>query len=177
MITLETISRLARERNLKHLLAGGHAVQLHGYHRTTADLDLIIRRADREQWRALMLGLEYTLFHESPDFMQLQAKSAEDAPVDLMFSNDATFDQIYADALPDLSGPDRPSVISLRHLLAMKCHAIKHGHVGRIGKDVEDVIHLVMANRIKVEEPRWRDLILKYGPKELYEKLQRTCKS
>ena len=51
--------------------------------------------------------------------------------------------------------------------------AIRHGHPGRVEKDVDDVIGLVRANRIDVAESQWRELFLKYGPSELHEKLLR----
>jgi hypothetical protein len=54
-------------------------------------------------------------------------------------------------------------IVSLHHLLALKCHAIKHGHTGRIVKDGDDVIHLVQANRLDPNEPALRELFLKHG--------------
>ena len=40
-------------------------------------------------------------------------------------------------------------------------------------KDVDDVIGLVRANHLDIAEPQWRELLLKYGPPELHEKLLR----
>ncbi len=56
-------------------------------------------------------------------------------------------------------------MVSLRHLLALKCHAIKHGHFGRIVKDTDDVIRLVQVNRVDVNVPEIRHLFLKHGTK------------
>ena len=66
-------------------------------------------------------------------------------------------------------------VVSLRHLLALKCHAIKHGHPGRIVKDADDVLRLVAANKLDMNEPGMRDLFLKHGTAELYEEARRVC--
>ena len=41
---------------------------------------------------------------------------------------------------------------------------------------MDDVINLVLANRVKIDDDYWRELILKYGTDELYEKLRRACK-
>ena len=46
--------------------------------------------------------------------------------------------------------PPDARVVSLEHLLALKCHAIKHGHPGRVEKDVDDVLGLVRANLLDV---------------------------
>lgn len=176
MNLLETITVRAAEKKLPFLLAGGHAVIVHGYQRTTFDVDLVIPRPDRDAWLELMKGLGYTLFHEGPAFLQLNPPSGGRwQPVDLAFLNRETFDRLRADSLPNPLGPAFPSVVSLRHLVAMKCHAIKHGHPGRVVKDMDDVINLFMANRLNPAQTEWRELVLKYGTSELQEKLVRVC--
>jgi hypothetical protein len=57
----------------------------------------------------------------------------------------------------------------------LKCHAIKHGHEGRIVKDADDVIQLVQVNRLDVNRPDIREIFLKFGTADLYEKVQRIC--
>jgi len=96
-------------------------------------------------------------------------------PVDLMFVNDSTFDKLLADAAP--APVDGARVVSLHHLLALKCHAIKFGHIGRIEKDLDDVLYLLRVNKLDVTRPDLRELILKHGTKELYEKLERSQQS
>jgi hypothetical protein len=64
-------------------------------------------------------------------------------------------------------------VVALQHLLALKSHAVRHGHPGRVEKDVDDVIGLVQANRLDVDQTPWRELFRKHGPPELHEKLLR----
>jgi hypothetical protein len=43
------------------------------------------------------------------------------------------------------------------HLLALKCHAVRHGHAGRIAKDAEDVIQLIRINRLDPESETVQD--------------------
>ena len=64
-----------------------------------------------------------------------------------------------------------------RHLLAMKCHAIKHGHSGRVVKDADDVIRLVLSNRLNLSDPEVRELFLKHGTVDLYEKVRRVTEA
>ena len=165
----------AADRKLEFLLVGGHAVIVHGYQRTTFDVDLAIRRADRERWLEVTRDLGFVLFHEGPNFLQFNPPPGEPLPVDLMFTSDDTFAKLRAGALPNPQGAAYPLVVCLRHLLAMKCHAIKHGHSGRIVKDADDVIHLFQANRLDPQQAEWRELVLQFGTAELYEKLQRIC--
>ncbi len=175
MNTLLELGRQAVVRNLACLVAGGHAVLVHGYQRTTFDLDLVISRADKDQWLLFMRDIGYQFFHESPTFVQFTPPTAEDTPVDLLLTSAETFAKMVADAVPvGLPGVDLRAV-SLQHLIALKCHAIRHGHPGRIVKDVDDVIRLIQLNRVDVTKAEWRDLILKYATAELYEKLRGVC--
>ena len=92
-----------------------------------------------------------------------------------MMVNDETFSKLLVDAVAAPSGTGGARVVSLLHLIALKSHAIKHGHPGRVEKDLDDVIHLVQLNRLDLSQPEIRALVLKYGPPELYGKLQRVC--
>jgi len=174
--SLETITRGAVEAHLDFLLAGGHAVIAHGHPRATFDIDLIIRREDRAGWLALTDRLGYVLSHEGTTFLQFSPPGASPLPLDLLFVNPDTFAKLLAEAVPGPPGVTNARVVSLRHLLALKCHAIKHGHAGRLVKDVDDVIQLVEANRLDMRAPETRDLFLKHGTPELYEKVRRATR-
>jgi hypothetical protein len=92
-----------------------------------------------------------------------------------MLVGEETFAKLMAEAVPAPAGAADAKIVSLRHLLALKCHAIKHGHQGRIVKDADDVIRLALVNRLDLDEPGIRDLFLKHGTAELYEKVRRLC--
>jgi hypothetical protein len=171
--TLGLICREANARHLSFLVVGGHAVIVHGHGRNTFDLDLAIRRADQSAWMALAKSLGYTIHREGPAFVQFTPPSAETLPLDLMLLNDSTFAKLHAESLPASPSTSGARVVSLLHLLALKCHAIKHGHAGRIVKDADDVIRLVEVNGLDVTQPELKELLLKHGPKDLYEKLRR----
>jgi hypothetical protein len=173
---LGDIALRAQERGLSFLLAGGHAVIAHGHSRNTFDLDLIIRRADRSLWEDLARSAGYSLHREGPTFVQFNPPNPEVLPLDLMLVGDDTFAKLVADAVPAPASAAGAKVVSLRHLLALKCHAIKHGHQGRIVKDADDVIRLAQVNRLDLDEPGIRELFLKHGTVELYEKVRRLCR-
>ncbi len=175
MSLLTTITGAAKDANLRFLIAGGHAVIAHGYPRTTFDLDLIIPRNDRDAWLNLGNGLGYTLHHEGGTFVQLNAAGGEKMPLDLMLVNGDTFEKLAKDSVPGPPGIPRAKIVSLHHLLALKCHAIKHGHAGRIVKDADDVLQLLQVNRVDLNAPEVRDIFLKHGTSEFYEKAKRIC--
>ena len=175
MNDLAQLSSQAAARDLPFLLTGGHAVISHGFARNTFDLDLVIRQNDRGRWLELAQTMGYVIHHEARAFLQFNAPKAESFPLDLMLVNEATFSKLRCDAVPAPSNAPGVWVVSLMHLLALKCHAIKHGHPGRIVKDVDDVIHLIQNNGLDPNASTIRDLFLKHGTEDLYEKVRRPC--
>ncbi len=153
---------------------GGHAVIAHGHPRTTFDIDFVIDVKDQRAWRGLLQRLGYTLHAETRTFFQMQPSDEATLPVDVMVLNESTFAKMLALAKERSALPPDARVVSLEHLLTLKCHAIKHGHPGGVEKDVDDVLGLVRANHLDVTSSEWRGIFLKYGPPELYEKLRRA---
>jgi hypothetical protein len=174
---LRTISQKAGEAGLPLLLVGGYAVMAHGFVRATDDLDLLVQGSRRDQWRRLLEGLGMSVYREMPAFMQFNPAPGTRLPVDLMFVADEVFERMLADAdqasVEDLS----LGIVSLRHLFALKCHAIQHGKPLRRLKDTEDLIQLITLNGLNLNEPELRATILKHGNQELYERLQHACAS
>ncbi len=174
MTALEKISRAAKEQGLEFLVIGGYAVMAHGFARATMDLDLLVRAGKRAAWQKLILDLGWISQGETANFSQFNSSPESPEPVDLMFVNDATFEQMLAASKSLPVSAISSQVVSLLHLLALKCHAIKHGHGGRIEKDVDDVLELVRLNNLSVQDEEFRRIVLKYGIPELYEKLKRV---
>ena len=177
MNELAIIASRAASAGIPFLLAGGHAVITHGFARSTFDLDLIVQRSDREKWLHVAQELGYQLYREGPAFVQFNHSKAESFPLDLMVVNETTFAKLRAEAVSAPSTVKGVRVVSLMHLLALKCHAVKHGHKGRIVKDAEDVIQLIQKNGLDPEAEDIQDLFRKHGTTEFYEKVKRACGS
>lgn len=170
-MNLTDLVQRAREAGLEPLLIGGHAVIAHGHPRNTFDLDLLVPRPTVEKWRGLLVELGYSVHAEGPTFLQFNPPDPLSLPLDLMIVSEDTFRKFEAEACAVPAPAPGLRTVSLRHLLALKAHAVRYGHAGRVTKDVDDVIGLVCANHLDVREARWRELLLKYGPPALYEKL------
>jgi predicted nucleotidyltransferase len=169
----QEIHTQARGSGLEFLVIGGFAVIFHGYTRDTADLDLLIRRKNRAAWLDIFSKLGYSIKRERESFVQLSPPKQGAWPVDLMQVEDTTFEPMFKTGIEvDMYGT-RLKIPTLLHLLALKLHALKHGHPERIHKDLLDVEGLVKVNSVDMKAENIRHIFLKYGSVKLYEQISR----
>jgi predicted nucleotidyltransferase len=164
----------ARARGLDFLVIGGLAVNFYGYSRDTADLDLLIQKDDRTAWLELFITLKYAVEHDAGPFVQLTPPQSGAWPVDLMLVAEPTFKPMLSESKEvDMYGA-RMRIPNLLHLLALKLHALKHTRAHRFLKDFQDVEGLVRINKLDLRAKNVRELFLKYGNLDLYEKIRRA---
>jgi predicted nucleotidyltransferase len=173
----QTINLEARNRKLEFLVIGGLAVNFHGYSRDSAYLDLLIQRDARGPWLALFAGLHYSVDGEKGAFIQLSPPKDVAWPVDLMMVREPTFRAMFQKGREVEMFGARLLIPCLEHLLALKLHALKHSHLGRFLKDFLDVENLVRVNKVNVRSDKIRQLFVKYGTMELYEKVSQATAS
>ena len=171
----QDINYQARQRNLNFLVIGGLAVIFHGHARDTADLDLLIRKNDRQKWINLLMALGYSAQSDKEAFIQLSPPKQGAWPVDLMLVEDATFDPILAAGVDVEMYDTKLKIPSVEHLLALKLHALKHGHIGRYSKDFLDVEGIVRVNKLDLNSENIRRIFLKYGTVKIYEQISRSA--
>jgi predicted nucleotidyltransferase len=136
-------------------------------------LDLLIRRIDRRSWSEVLSRLGYHLKTERDNFIQFEAPQEGAWPVDLMLVQDPTFDPMLAASSEVEMYGTHLGIPALEHLLALKVHALKHGHIERFSKDLLDVEGLVRVNVLDMKSQKMKDLFLKYGTLKLYEQISR----
>jgi len=166
----QQINEESSKRNLQFLVIGALAVNMHGYSRDTADLDLLVRQEERDEWLKFFFQLGYSLSEDRGAFAQFEPPNAGAWPVDLMFVREPTFREILSFGMRVEMFGEQLLIPTLEHLIALKLHALKHGHVERFLKDYLDVENLVRVNKVNLHEDKVRQLFLKYGTVELYEK-------
>ncbi len=173
---LRDFVRLAgQEPLLPFLLIGGHAVAAHGHTRATFDVDFLVCQSDRIAWLEKLARSGLKLTSETTAFAQFTQKENGDG-LDLMFVNQPTFDSLRANSLEKDFGEFQARIPSLDHLLALKLHALKQGLLYRTSKDAEDVEMLARRNQLDLTEPRYEQLFLKYGNREIYETILRVLR-
>jgi predicted nucleotidyltransferase len=171
----QTITLEAGKRELQFLVIGGLAVNFHGCARDTADLDLLIRHPERERWLSLLAELGYSVYGDEGAFIQLAPPVDGAWPVDLMLVHEPTFAPMFNHGKEVEMYGARLRIPTLEHLIALKLHALKHTHAGRFLKDFLDVENLVRVNKVDMRSDNVRQMFLKYGNPELYEKISRAC--
>ncbi|HVU08214.1 MAG TPA: nucleotidyl transferase AbiEii/AbiGii toxin family protein [Verrucomicrobiae bacterium] len=172
MSVIADISREAAKRNLPFLLIGGYAVLAHGFVRTTGDIDFLVQKSQAAGWRKLLEELKFVVKFSGPTFLQFNPPPEEKLPLDLMFVSDENFASMFAAAKDIETDGVAAKVVSLPHLFALKCHAFK-SRPHRAMKDIEDVVQLAKINRLDLNEPDLRAILLKHGGNEFYELLKR----
>lgn len=157
--SLESIVEALNRAGSRYLIAGGLAVNAHGYTRATHDIDLILQLDASNLERALkaLADLEYKPLPPVPlrDFADAEKRESwirdkgltvfplaspqhPQAPVDIFVTEPFDFDREYdnalcADLVPGVGLPVR--FVALDTLIAMKSAAGRH-------RDLDDIEHL-----------------------------------
>jgi predicted nucleotidyltransferase len=172
---IQEISKRANKAGLPFLVIGGYAVFAHGYSRLTDDLDLITPREQRAGFGQLLKDLGMSVKHDATTFLQFDPPNESGMKVDLMFVSEEVFARLQqASVEADVEGV-RVRVVALLHLIALKCHALQNSKSLRRLKDMDDLVQLILINRLDLNEPELRATILKHGNVEMYEKLRHAC--
>lgn len=176
MEILRSIQLYAESRDMPFLVIGGHAVNAYGIARQTADLDLLIPLAHRDRWCTLMERIKYHPDQLDDHFARFQPPDLAYWPIDFMFVDDDTFEKLYADGSPMAIGVAEPRVVSARHLLTLKIHALRQGQEHRRAKDLGDAAALLRSGLTGLCQPELEALCLQYADRTVYVTLRGELK-
>lgn len=172
MEILRTIALYAEAKQKRFTLIGGHAIQFYGLSRQTGDIDLLVCRNEKAWWIETLERLRYQVGQNDEFFALFRPVELGEWPIDLMFVDEQTFDKIYKDAAIAVVGlADDVRVISMRHLAALKIHALKREQPHRSAKDYNDLLYIVRDPRCGLTHDEVKGMCVKYASTDLYEKL------
>ena len=169
MQILSEIYKAAASRQIQFIVIGGHAIGASGYVRATGDIDLMIRNRDRDIWKTLLSKFGYVPYNEQEAFIQLDAEKTKSWPIDLMCSSDQTFDGVLAASAMAKFGEVNLPIPSVKHLIAMKLHALKSRTREAQAKDVSDIVELLKIAGLAPDSDEFRQLCIKFSTIEVYE--------
>ena len=166
------LAQNAALKGLPFLIIGGNAVIAYGYPRMTSDVDLLVRDTDRRAWDELILPLGYRPHQIQRAFHMYTPLSREFPPVDLMLVDRATFEKLSADATETVLAGETVRLPSLRHLIALKLHALRSGQAHRKERDMGDVLQLVQLNQVDLASPDYAEIVARYATPALAAEIQ-----
>ena len=165
------ISAIEKKEGVSCVLIGGFAINYHKVTRQTVDVDFVIAKEDFHKISEDLTkaGFKIDFIHET--FARFKANDYYLTDIDFMFVDKETFDKIVKDAKLISIANQKFMVPSLNTLLAMKLHAIKSNRKAREYKDLLDILSLIRSNNVNYKSDEFKELCLKYGTEELYQKI------
>ncbi len=170
------ISDLTDTQGVSCVLIGGFAINHYRVTRQTADVDFLITKEDFDKIVVMLekAGYKKTLLQEN--FIQLQSSRLSLLDVDFMFVDQKTLTKIMNEGEQLKIVGQTFTVPSLDHLIALKLHSIKYNSKIRLTKDLPDIINLVRINEVNIKEKKFKELCLKYGTADIYDKILEAVK-
>ncbi len=169
------LTTTATMRGLRFLVIGGHAGNAYAPPRSTLDLDLMVRAADRGLWRELAEAEGYRLLNDGTSFVQFTPPYGVPFRLDLMLVNDATFEAISADATATPCLGVAVQVPSALSLIALKVHVIRYGPDSRKDRDWLDIKSLIQAADLRPDDAKLKAVFERHGTAGLYTELLERC--
>lgn len=171
MEILRTISIFALERKIQFVVIGGHAVNAYGISRHTGDLDIVVPLNDKAIWLELMEKMRYQVGQSDDRFSRFRPVSLDNWPIDIMYVNQHTFNLFYKDSVKKDFASIEVNVLSPKHLIFLKIHALKYFQAHRYAKDYSDLISLLRMSNLNLEKNELQSACEKYASIELFNKI------
>ena len=171
MFPVTLLHEKVRQFGLEYLVIGGHAVNAYCEPRATLDVDFLVCRNELARWKELLTAEGFKLDHEGPTFVRFNPPYGVEWRLDLMLVNAETFQKMRGAAQTKKLLSIESLVPRPEHLIALKLHALKHGHAERFEKDFIDVIALTRNAGLDPRSPDYRQIFNQFGTMELYERV------
>ncbi len=167
----QLIREITRKNGVLCILIGGFAVNYYKVTRQTADVDFLIVKEDYKKIEPFLEKEGFKkYFSQEEIFTRLSCENAHFMDIDFMFVDKETFDKIITAGKKVSIGGQEFIVPSLNNLIALKLHSLKYNLKIRESKDLPDIINLIRINKMNYKNKIFKQLCLKYGTKEIYEK-------
>jgi len=158
--SIQSLLKSLHEKGLDAIVAGGLAVNAHGFARLTSDADLLIRADHRDKATETLTNLGFTLEGSTNVASRFSHQSYIVPHVDLLWTETQTFNVFLASTIL-VNG--HAKTLSLPHLIAMKLHTIAENE-DRFAKDSEDIKFLLKHNPRKIASEEYQTLVNKFAP-------------
>ena len=164
------IGDLILEKQVRCVLIGGFAVNAYNYGRQTGDIDFLTTQEEFNRMASSFEKEGYAISYRE-NFAQLENANPLLMDIDFMFVDDDTMNKIFKDTQETTIARQKFLVPTLMHLIALKLHAMKFNYKIRLIKDLPDIISLIRYNNIDVKSTELKEICLKYGNEEIYQRI------
>ena len=161
-----------QEDGIPFLVIGGHAVVLQGHQRNTFDLDLLISELSLPVTKSVLERLRYTPYFESGAFLQLSPGTGL-PPLDLMIVDETTFTRLSHFTEARIFDGRTIRIPDPKRLVAMKLHALKAASRLNREKDWIDIVGVIRANNLNIEDREFQEILQQYGPPGAIDEIRR----
>jgi hypothetical protein len=176
MFPVNLLHDKAKKLDLAFLVIGGHAINAYCEPRATVDVDFLVSRDAQSRWRELLEDEGFKLIQDGKTFLQFAPPYGVEWRLDLMLVNPQTFGKLAAAARSvQVLGIDA-LIPRQEHLIALKLHALKHGHEERYEKDFGDVLALFRNTGLDPRSESSAKLFEQFGTPKLYEHVLRRLR-
>jgi hypothetical protein len=177
-VLVRIASAALREGLPDFLLVGGNAVVLHGVPRFTRDVDFLVPAADDLRWRDFLAAQGFAFIHGTPGFSQFSGPDTACPRVDLMLVDPSTWEKLETESVTrSLADGVVLKLPVVHHLIAMKLRAARSSTRANPEQDWSDITALTLQHGYSLEDPMFRDLVVRFGgptaPDTLQERLDR----
>lgn len=165
------VADITRKQKVSICLIGGFAVNYYKVSRHTADVDFLITEEDFKEILDTLEKSGYKQDFIQKVFVRFKSNNLSLLDIDFMFVDKGTLDKIIESGKEITITKEKFIIPSLEHLIALKIHALKYNYKIRLLKDLPDIINLIRFNNVDIKSDKFRNLCLKYGDKEIYNKI------
>lgn len=155
-----------------YALVGGFAVNAYHVSRQTADVDLLIAADNLEKAGQALEASGYRKVAFADVVARFEGDGKRLMDIDLLLVDAVTLKRVCEDGKMIKIAGNEFRVPSLRHLIAMKLHAIKSDPSKRWVKDLPDIVALMKKNGLSLADPDMTELCKKFGTFDVLEKLK-----
>jgi hypothetical protein len=150
--TMRRLSRIFDEMQIPFAIAGAMAANAHGHKRTTADVDILIRREDLLRFKAQHIGLGWMdKFEGSKNFKDTITSVNVDTLIVGDYPGDGLPKPVAFPAPEDVSFRNEDGIPFLRLETLLELKISCGMTVSHRPRDFDDVIQLIRVNRLPLE--------------------------
>jgi hypothetical protein len=150
--TMRRLSRILDEMQIPFAIAGAMAANAHGHKRTTADVDILIRREDLLRFKAQHIGLGWMdKFEGSKNFKDTITSVNVDTLIVGDYPGDGLPKPVAFPAPEDVSFRNEDGIPFLRLETLLELKISCGMTVSHRPRDFDDVIQLIRVNRLPLE--------------------------